>query len=148
MKKSYLVGAFFALLTIGYGAVSVAHGVEGPEKGPKMQYLKNAQHMKIKSMNVEGTHAFLEDIVSSNDPKAPITCAMFKMEKGKALTYTYTYDEAKVILEGSMYVSDGSSKVKAKAGDVLFFPKGATITFSSDNYGVGFVCGQRAKDGA
>jgi ethanolamine utilization protein EutQ (cupin superfamily) len=148
MKKTYLLGLVFAVTAITYGVTSVAHGVDGADKGPKMEYLKNAKSMKIKSMNVEGTHAFLQDIVSSDDPKAPITCALFRMEKGKPLTYTYTYDEAKVILDGSMYVSDGYSKVKAKAGDVLFFPKGATITFSSDNYGLGFVCGQRARDGA
>ncbi len=148
MKKSYLLGTVIALSAITYGTLSIAHGADVPGKGPKMQYIKNAKGMKIKSMNIAGTNAYLEDIVSSNDPKAPITCALFRMEKGTPLTYTYTYDESKVILEGSMYVSDGSSKVKAKAGDVLFFPKGATITFSSDNYGVGYVCGQRARDGA
>lgn len=148
MKKSNLLGASLVALTMTYAAITIAHGTDGPTKGPKMQYIKNAKGMKIKSMNIAGTNAYLEDIVSSNDPKAPITCALFRMEKGTPLTYTYTYDESKVILEGSMYISDGSSKVKASAGDVLFFPKGATITFSSDNYGVGYVCGQRARDGA
>jgi ethanolamine utilization protein EutQ (cupin superfamily) len=148
MKKSYLLGTVIALSAITYGTLSIAHAADVPEKSPKMQYIKNAKGMKIKSMDIAGTNAYLEDLVSSNDPKAPITCALFRMEKGNPLTYTYTYDESKVIIEGSMYVADGYSKVKAKTGDVLFFPKGATITFSSDNYGIGYVCGQRARDGA
>lgn len=149
MKKSYLVGAVLTTIGMFYGASLMAHGAaDAPQKTVKMQYFKNAQKMKIKSMNVEGTNAYLEDIVASQDPKAPIACGLFRMEKGKSLTYTYGYDEAKIIVEGEMYVNDGSTKVKAKRGDVLFFPKGSTITFSSDSYGVGFICGQREFDGA
>lgn len=149
MKRTYLVGAMVTGLGIFYAAGLMAHGAaDAPEKGVKMEYYKNAQKMKVKSMGVEGTNAYLEDILASDDEKAPIACGLFRMEKGNSLTYTYDYDEAKIILEGSMYVSDGTTKVKAKPGDVLFFPKGSTMTFSSDNYGLGFICGQRARDGA
>jgi ethanolamine utilization protein EutQ (cupin superfamily) len=149
MKRIYLVGAIITGLGAFYAAGLMAHGASDSAEGSvKMEYFKNAQKMKIKSMGVEGTHAFLEDIVASDDAKAPIACGLFRMEKGNALTYTYDYDEAKIIIEGSMYVSDGASKVNAKVGDVLFFPKGSTITFTSDNYGVGFICGQRERDGA
>lgn len=148
MRKSYLATSVLAGATLFFGVLSLAHGVDAPAKGEKMEYFKNAQKMKIKSMNVEGTNAFLEDIVSSNDPKAPISCGLFRMEKGNSLTYTYTYDEVKIILEGMMTVSDGHSTVKAKKGDVLLFPKGSTIKFTSDSYGLGFICGQRALDGA
>lgn len=149
MKKTYWAVAVVTTIGMFYGAALMAHGAaDAPDKRVKMQYFKNAQKMKIRSMNVEGTNAFLQDIVASNDPKAPIACGLFRMEKGNSLTYTYGYDEAKIIVDGEMYVNDGATKVKATKGDVLFFPKGATITFSSDSYGVGFICGQRAFDGA
>lgn len=149
MRKTRVLATVLAASGLIYGASLMAHGAtDVPSKGKKMEYHKDAQHMQLKSMNVPDTHAFLQDIVASDDPKAPIACGLFRMEKGKSLTYTYGYDEAKIILEGDMHVSDGYSKVHAKAGDVLFFPKGSTITFTSDDYGLGFICGQRERDGA
>ena len=83
----------------------------------------------------------------SNDPDSPITCGLFRMEKGTELQYTYTYDEAKIILEGEMTISekDGATIV-AKAGDILYFDKGAEMTFASNSSGLGFYCGQRSAD--
>ncbi len=49
----------------------------------------------------------------------------------------------KLMLEGHIYFSDGEQKVKADKGDVLFFPKGSTITFSTDDSGLAYACGQR-----
>ena len=114
----------------------------------RMQHLPGAQGLQLPSMNVEDTNAFLKDIAGNSDKKSPLTCGLFRMEKGKSLTYTYDYDEAKIILEGSMTVSDGHSTVTAKPGDVLYFPKGATINFSSDSSGLGFICGNREFGGA
>ena len=115
----------------------------------KMQVTPGAKSMKLPSMKVEGTNAYLKDIASNTNKAMPLTCGLFRMEKGgKDLVYTYDYDEAKIIVEGTMNVSDGFSKAKLKAGDVVYFPKGATITFSSDSYGIGFICGNREFGGA
>ena len=140
MQKSYLIVAILSAMAVSYSA-GLSAGA------PKMKYFKNAQHMRLEPMKAEGANAFLSDVVSSNDPKAPISCGLFRMEKGKPLTYTYGYDEAKIILEGEMTVSDGSSTVQAKPGDILFFPKGVTIRFTSNDYGLGFICGQREEGG-
>jgi len=149
MRKTRVLAAVLAASGLVYGTSLLAHGAtEASAKGKPMEYHKDAQRMQIKSMNIDGTNAYLEDIVSSNDPKAPISCGLFRIEQGNSLTYTYDYDEAKIILEGGMHVSDGHSKVHAKPGDILFFPKGSTITFTSDDYGLGFICGQRERDGA
>ena len=113
----------------------------------KMKTFKNAQGMTLNSMNIDGVNAYLSDIVSSNDPHSPITCGLFRMEKGNPLTYTYTYDEAKIIIEGEMTISEEDGKTfEAVAGDIIYFAKGATITFTSKSYGIGFICGQRAVD--
>ncbi|MGB4812300.1 MAG: cupin domain-containing protein [Methylophilaceae bacterium] len=115
----------------------------------KMQVLPGAKNTKLPSMKVEGTNAYLKDIVHNANKTMPLTCGLFRMEKGgKDLVYTYEYDEAKIIISGTMNVSDGFSKAKLKAGDVVYFPKGATITFSSDSQGVGFICGNREFGGA
>lgn len=113
----------------------------------KMKTFKNAQSMDIAPMDIEGKNAYLSDIVSSKDADAPITCGLFKMEKGDPLTYTYDYDEAKIIIEGEMTIAEkGGETFDAVVGDIIFFDKGATITFTSKSYGIGFICGQRAVD--
>ncbi len=99
-------------------------------------------------MDVKDTNAFLKDLVGNANKEMPFTCGLFRMEAGKPLTYTYDYDEAKIILEGTMTVTDGTTTAKVVPGDVLYFPKGSTITFSSQSKGLGFICGNRVFGGA
>lgn len=140
-----------AMATLGvaalHGGTAAAHGVEKPAP-VRMVHVKDAQSMEIKSMGMPGIEAFLQDVVASDDPQAPIACGLFRLEKSAPLTYEYTYDEAKIILDGVLTVSDGETTVDAGKGDVLFFPKGATITFTTPSSGLGFVCGQRERDGS
>ncbi len=146
MKLTNIVGGIVLIAVASYAALVMAHGVDKRTK--KMTYFKQASKMELAAMNLQGANAFLSDVVSSNDPEAPITCGLFRIEKGKSLTYTYGYDEAKIIIDGEMTVDDGSTKVTATPGDILFFPKGSTITFNSNSKGTGFICGQRERDGA
>lgn len=45
----------------------------------------------------------------------------------------------KIILEGEFEIADESGqKVKAKPGDVFYFPKGSKITFTTESYGLAF----------
>ena len=111
----------------------------------KMQVFKNAHKTELDSLNVEGVNAYLSDVIGSHDPKSPISCGLFRMEQGPPLEYTYTYDEAKIIIDGEMTISeDGGASFDAVAGDVVYFAKGAKITFTSKSSGTGFYCGQRA----
>lgn len=93
-------------------------------------------------------NAYLEDIYSSEktSPDDAISSGLFRLEKGEPLKYTYTYDEMKIILEGDFTITDETGQsVTAGPGDHFFFPKGATITFTSSNYGLAFYVGQRKK---
>ena len=130
-------------LAAGVSAAVLAHGVDVPSSSKNLQFFDNAQSQPISSMNEPGVKAYFEDIVSSADPTAPISCGMFKIEKGNPLVYTYDYDDIKLVVDGQITFSDGEQEVTANKGDVLFFPKGATITFSSDDVGQAFACGQR-----
>jgi ethanolamine utilization protein EutQ (cupin superfamily) len=115
------------------------------ESHNRMTFFKNAKDMQISSLNIDGVNAYLSDIVSSNDPDAPISCGLFRMEKGKPLEYTYTYDEVKIIIAGEMTISEENGEsVHAQAGDVVYFDQDAKITFTSESSGLAFYCGQRA----
>ena len=70
---------------------------------------------------------------------SPITSGFYRLEKGTPLVYAYTYHEMKIILEGSFDISDeAGNKVHAVPGDVFYFPKGAKITFTTEDYGLAF----------
>lgn len=83
-------------------------------------------------------------ILSSDKDNAekPVSCGFYRLEKGTPLVYTYTYDEMKIILEGHFVISDETGqKVTASPGDVFYFPKGAKITFTTEDYGLAFYVG-------
>ena len=111
-----------------------------------MKYIPKITHKILTPMEEEGVAAFLDDFAVSDDPETPITAGLFRLERGKKLTYTYTYNEMKIILEGEFNITDASGlEVIATPGDLLYFPKGSTITFSTPDYGLGFFCGQRGE---
>jgi ethanolamine utilization protein EutQ (cupin superfamily) len=143
MKKLSLAVLLASIGISAYSAATLAHGTAVPEGSKNLTYFKNVQKNPIASMNVPGVNAYFEDVVSSGSKNAPIACGLFKIEKGNPLVYTYDYDDAKIILDGHIYFSDGTQKVKGQPGDVLFFPKGSTITFSTDKSGLAWACGQR-----
>lgn len=78
----------------------------------------------------------------NENPDKPMSCGFYRLEKGTPLVYTYTYDEMKIIVEGKFEIADETGqKVTATPGDVFYFPKGATITFTTDDYGLAFYVG-------
>ena len=97
----------------------------------------------------EGDNAYLKDFATSNDEAAPITAGLFRLEKGESITYNYTYEEMKLIIDGEFHISDGSGeKITASKGDLIYFPKGSVITFRTDDFGLGYFVGQRGQDEA
>ncbi|KAI2633816.1 hypothetical protein GGS26DRAFT_590570 [Hypomontagnella submonticulosa] len=114
-----------------------------------MSHYPKAQ--SVKPPLIANDNAFLGDVASSQklDPAKPISAGFYRLEKGTPLVYEYTYHEMKVIVEGSFDISDEvGNKVHAVPGDVFYFPKGSKITFTTDDYGLGFYCGQRERDTA
>ena len=86
---------------------------------------------------------------ASNDDQAPITAGLFRLEAGNPITYTYTYEEMKLIIDGELQITDESGEtVTGRTGDLFYFPKGSVITFATDTFGVGYFCGQRGADEA
>lgn len=110
------------------------------------QHYAQAQS-KFDIPHLSGGNTFIGDIHSTPDgAEKPITSGLFRVNKGEPLTYTYKYDETKIILEGNFVLEDTTGqKVEAKAGDVFFIPNGATITFTSPDTGLAFYSGARKK---
>jgi ethanolamine utilization protein EutQ (cupin superfamily) len=97
----------------------------------------------------EGNNAFLKDFAMSKDENAPMSAGLFRLEKGDSITYEYTYEEMKIILDGEFHITDGSgAEVSATAGDLFYFPKGSVITFRTDDFGLAYFVGQRGADEA
>lgn len=95
-----------------------------------------------------GDNAYLGDVFSSDqtNTEKPISAGLFRLTKGEPLTYTYKYDEMKIILEGDYTITDSTGQTTvAKPGDVFFFPAGSTITFTTSDFGKAFYVGQRKK---
>ncbi|KAJ9660760.1 hypothetical protein H2198_002299 [Neophaeococcomyces mojaviensis] len=116
----------------------------------KMQHFPQAQQDYRPPLIAHDNH-FLGDVAASTDSDRPISAGFYHIKSGQALEYTYTYDEMKIILEGVVKVKDASGQeVTASKGDVFYFPKGSTITFTTESpEGVkAFYCGQRAQGAA
>ncbi|KAK9471083.1 RmlC-like cupin domain-containing protein [Dipodascopsis tothii] len=108
-----------------------------------MLYKKAASSEK--PPHIANNNAFLGDVFSSDaEPDKQISSGFYRQESGTPLVYTYTYDEMKVILEGNFTMKDETGyEVTASPGDVFYFKKGTTITFTSTDYGLAFYCGLR-----
>ncbi len=120
-------------------AIADGHG------GAKMTPHKGAASMELASMGIENIEAALTDIVTSSE-NAPMTCGLFRLTKSEPLEYAYTYNEVKFIVSGEMTLAEeGGETFHATVGDIVYFDKGAKITFTSDSSGLAFYCGQRAK---
>lgn len=63
----------------------------------------------------------------ADDPQAPITGGFFDVEKGAKSTATFAFSEVKYVISGDIVFSDSNGqRVVAKAGEVVYIPKGAT----------------------
>jgi ethanolamine utilization protein EutQ (cupin superfamily) len=110
-----------------------------------LQVVPSAKGKEVKPPLISGDNAFLGDVINSDsDPDKTLSAGFYRQEKGQPLTYTYTYDEMKIIIEGEMSVEDETGKkVQAKPGDVFYFPKGTTITFNAPDYSLAWFVGLR-----
>jgi uncharacterized cupin superfamily protein len=52
----------------------------------------------------------------------------------------------KFIVDGTLIIEDETGQKKTgNVGDLFYFTKGTTVTFTTPNYGVGFFAGQRGE---
>lgn len=100
---------------------------------------------KLPSMNQPGVEASIGD--SFHNPGGSVlSSGFFELKKGDPLVYEYTYDETKLVVKGEFILTDIATgeTLRAREGEVLFFPKGTTVKFDTDDYALGFYAGDRS----
>ncbi len=76
-----------------------------------------------------GTNVRLKDVITSSDGSSMATGYM-SLEKGE-FPWKLTYDEVDIVLDGELIITRENVAVHGKPGDVIFIPKGSSITFGT-----------------
>ena len=79
-----------------------------------------------------GTNVWLKDVVVTQD-RSPMGAGYMSLDKGE-MQWTLTYDEMDIVLEGELVITRGSEQVRGKTGDVIYIPKGSSITFGTPSW--------------
>jgi ethanolamine utilization protein EutQ len=86
----------------------------------------------LEGRTTPGTNVWLKDVVITQD-RSPMGAGYMSLDKGE-MQWTLTYDEIDVVLEGELVITRGSEQVRGKTGDVIYIPKGSSITFGTPNW--------------
>jgi ethanolamine utilization protein EutQ len=76
-----------------------------------------------------GTKVRLKDVLTSADGSS-MAVGYMALDQGE-FPWTLTYDEVDIVLEGELVITRGTEAASAKPGDVIFIPKGSSITFGT-----------------
>jgi len=115
--------------------------VEGFEKESLNPNLPPLKVVRMSNVQVEpflegrttpGTNVWLKDVVVTQD-RSPMGAGYMSLDKGE-MQWTLTYDEIDIVLEGELVITRGNEQVRGKTGDVIYIPKGSSITFGTPNW--------------
>jgi ethanolamine utilization protein EutQ len=76
-----------------------------------------------------GTNVRLKDVITAADGSS-MAAGYMSLDKGE-FPWTLTYDEVDIVLEGELIITRGGVAAHGKPGDVIFIPKGSSITFGT-----------------
>jgi ethanolamine utilization protein EutQ len=86
----------------------------------------------LEGKTTPGTNVWLKDVVVAQD-RSPMGSGYMSLDKGE-MQWTLTYDEIDIVLEGELVITRGNERVSGKTGDVIYIPKGSSITFGTPNW--------------
>ena len=86
----------------------------------------------LEGKTTPGTNVWLKDVVVTQD-RSPMGAGYMSLDKGE-MQWTLTYDEIDIVLEGELVITRGAEQVSGKTGDVIYIPKGSSITFGTPNW--------------
>ena len=99
----------------------------------KVVHMANVQvEPFLEGRTTPGTHVWLKDVVVTQD-RSPMGAGYMSLDKGE-MQWTLTYDEIDIVLEGELVITRGSEQVRGKTGDVIYIPKGSSITFGTSSW--------------
>ena len=115
--------------SLGRGAPPVVSNLP-PLKVVKMSNVQVEPFLEGKT--TPGTNVWLKDVVVTQD-RSPMGAGYMSLDKGE-MQWTLTYDEIDIVLEGELVIKRGNEQVRGKTGDVIYIPKGSSITFGTPNW--------------
>jgi ethanolamine utilization protein EutQ len=86
----------------------------------------------LQGKTTPGTNVWLKDVVVTQD-RSPMGAGYMSLDKGE-MQWTLTYDEIDIVLEGELVITRGSEQVRGKSGDVIYIPRGSSITFGTPSW--------------
>ena len=86
----------------------------------------------LEGKTTPGTNVWLKDVVITED-RSPMGAGYMSLDKGE-MQWTLTYDEIDIVLEGELVITRGHEQVRGKTGDVIYIPKGSSITFGTPSW--------------
>jgi ethanolamine utilization protein EutQ len=99
----------------------------------KVVHMSNVQVERfLEGRTTPGTNVWLKDVVVTQD-RSPMGAGYMSLDKGE-MQWTLTYDEIDIVLEGELVITRGGEQVRGKTGDVIYIPKGSSITFGTPNW--------------
>lgn len=110
-------------------APAVSHGLP-PLKVVRMSNVQVEPFLEGKT--TPGTNVWLKDVVVTQD-RSPMGAGYMSLDKGE-MQWTLSYDEIDIVLEGELVITRGSEQVRGKTGDVIYIPKGSSITFGTPSW--------------
>ena len=108
---------------------------------PALQNLPPLKVVRLANVQVDaflegkttpGMNVWLKDVVLTQD-RSPMGAGYMSLDRGE-MQWTLTYDEIDIVLEGELVITRGSEQVRGKTGDVIYIPKGSSITFGTPNW--------------
>lgn len=75
----------------------------------------------------------LADVITAEQHHAPMAAGFMSLHTG-SFPWTLDYDEIEYVIEGELHIGTGAGIVVGRPGDVLYVPKGSTITFGTPSW--------------
>lgn len=77
---------------------------------------------------------FVGNLVDENNG-GPVTIGYGRYAHGQSLTETMAVDDTIIVLEGCLSVSTSDGTVTAGPGDIVYMPKGQSVTITTEDEG-------------
>ena len=110
-------------------------GASAGENLPPLKVVKMASvqmEQFVEGKTTAGTHVWLKDVVTTQD-RSPMGAGFMSLDQGE-MAWTLTYDEIDIVLEGELVITRGREQVRGRTGDVIYIPKGSSITFGTPSW--------------
>jgi ethanolamine utilization protein EutQ len=126
---------------LGVKLIRETESIAALKKGALSPNLPPLKVVRMSNVQVEpflegkttpGTNVWLKDVVVTQD-RSPMGAGYMSLDQGE-MQWTLTYDEIDIVLEGELVITRGNEQVRGKTGDVIYIPKGSSITFGTPNW--------------